>query len=44
MSKPRIIYSRVLGGWFIVVGPHMTPIGGRYETREAAEAALHAKK
>lgn len=34
----RIIYSRILGGYFIVRGHHQTPIGGRFDTRlEALE-------
>jgi len=36
----KIIYSKILGGWFIVRGPHMTPIGGRFESRAAALAYL----
>jgi hypothetical protein len=38
----RIIHSRILGGWFIVRGPHQTPIGGRFETR--ADALAHLKR
>jgi hypothetical protein len=37
----RIIHSKILGGWFIVRGPHQTPIGGRFETR--AQALEHLK-
>lgn len=40
----KIVYNRILGGWFIVRGPHQSPIGGRYETKQAAEAALKGKK
>jgi hypothetical protein len=29
----RIIHSRILGGWFIVRGPHQTPISGRFDSR-----------
>jgi hypothetical protein len=36
----KIIYSKILGGWFIVRGPHHTPIGGRFESRAAALAYL----
>lgn len=36
----RVIYNRVLGGWYIVRGPHDTPLGGRFETKEAARAWL----
>jgi hypothetical protein len=38
----RIIHSKILGGWFIVRGPHMTPVGGRFETR--ADALAHLKR
>jgi hypothetical protein len=38
----RIIHSKILGGWFIVRGPHQTPIGGRFETR--ADALAHLKR
>ena len=36
----RIVYNRLLGGWFVVRGPHQTPLVGRYPTRQAAEASL----
>jgi len=39
--RTRIIYNKLLGGWFIVRGPHQTPIGGRFETRAAALDRLH---
>lgn len=39
----RIIRNRVLGGFYVVVGPHQTPISGRFETRAAAKAWLAAK-
>lgn len=42
--KPRIVFNRLLGGWYIVTGPHQTPLGGRYDTRAAAQAALSAKR
>lgn len=37
----RIIHSRILGGWFIVRGPHQTPISGRFNTRADALAHLN---
>lgn len=37
---PRIIFNRLLGGWFIVRGRHQTPIGGRFDSREKALAYL----
>jgi len=39
-STTRIVYNRLLGGWYIVVGPHHTPISGRFPTKAAALAAL----
>lgn len=44
MSNPRIIFNRLLGGWFIVRGPHQTPIGGRFESRAAAAAHLKGEQ
>ncbi len=38
--KVRIVYNRLLDGWFIVRGPHQTPIGGRFESYAAAKAHL----
>lgn len=32
----RIVHSKILGGWFIVKGPHLTPIGGRFDSKSAA--------
>lgn len=42
MSKIRVIYNRLLGGWYIVTGPHQTPIGGRFDSRAAA--LVHLKR
>ena len=42
-SSARIVYNRLLGGWYIVVGPHHTPISGRFDTKAAAQAALAAR-
>lgn len=40
----RIVYNKLLGGWYIVRGPHQTPLGGRFESRAAAKAHLERKK
>ncbi len=37
---PKIVFNRILGGWFVVRGPHQTPISGRFESRAAATAWL----
>lgn len=33
----KIVFNRLLGGWFIVRGEHQTPIGGRFESKQAAQ-------
>jgi hypothetical protein len=40
----RILYSPLLGGWYIVRGPHQTPISGRFDSRAAALAHLGRRK
>lgn len=42
-ARVRVIHNKVLGGWFIVRGPHQTPIGGRFDTRAAAVAHLNRR-
>lgn len=37
---PRIIFNRLLSGWFVVRGRHQTPIAGRFQSRAAALAYL----
>ncbi len=37
----RIVHSKILGGWLIVRGPHMTPIGGRFNSK--SEALQHLR-
>ena len=33
----KIVFNRLLGGWYIVRGQHQTPIGGRFESKQAAQ-------
>jgi hypothetical protein len=40
MTPVRIVYNRLLGAWFIVRGPHQSPIGGAYASRAAALQSL----
>lgn len=40
----RIVFNRLLGGWYIVRGPHQAPIGGRFDSKAAAQAALDRKR
>lgn len=39
-SGVRIVYNKLLGGWYIVRGPHQTPLGGRFNSKEEAQAHL----
>jgi len=39
----RIIYSKILGGWFVVRGKHWTPISGRFDSKAEAEVWLARK-
>jgi hypothetical protein len=41
---PKIIFNRLLNGWFIVRGLQQTPIGGRFETKQAASDHLNKKR
>jgi hypothetical protein len=36
----RIVYNKLLRGWFVVRDPHQTPLAGRFETKAAARAYL----
>ena len=40
---PRVVYSPLLGGWYVVVGAHQTPLGGRHETKADAIAWLNRR-
>ena len=40
----RIVYNKLLGGWYVVTGPHHAPLGGRFATRRDAEAWLADRK
>lgn len=36
----KIVYSPLLAGWFAVRGAHNTPISGRFDSRDQAQAWL----
>ncbi len=36
----RIIYNKLLGGWYVVRGPHQTPLNGRFNSKAEARAWL----
>jgi hypothetical protein len=40
----RIIYHRLLGGWYIVTGPYDVPISGRFATKKEAQLKLSKPK
>lgn len=40
----RIVFNRLLGGWYIVRGPHHTPISGRFGSKEEAKAWLEEQR
>jgi hypothetical protein len=40
----RIIHNKVLGGWYVVRGPHNTPISGRFDSKYDAEQWLQRHK
>lgn len=40
----RIVYNKLLGGWYVVVGPHQTPLAGRFDSKAEAQAWLGRKK
>ncbi len=37
---PRIVYNKLLGGWYVVVGPHQSPLNGRFNSKAEAQAWL----
>jgi hypothetical protein len=43
MSDVRIVFNRLLNGWYIVRGPHQTPISGRFDSKEQAQAHLRTR-
>lgn len=40
----KIVYNKILGGWYVVRGPHQTPISGRFDTKGEAMFWLKARK
>jgi hypothetical protein len=37
---PRVVYNKLLGGWYVVTGPHQTPLNGRFNSKAEAQAWL----
>jgi hypothetical protein len=40
----KIVFNRLLGGWFVVRGPHHFPLAGKFATKADAKAWLAARK
>lgn len=36
----KIVHNKILGGWFVVRGPHHAPISGKFATKADAQAWL----
>lgn len=36
----KLVFNKLLGGWYVVRGPHHAPISGRFATKEEAKAWL----
>jgi hypothetical protein len=43
-NSVKIVYNKLLGGWYVVRGAHQTPIGGRFDTKAEAQASLRQVK
>jgi len=40
----KIVFNRLLGGYYVVRGKHYTPISGRFDTKQQAIDYLNRKK
>jgi len=40
----KIVHNKILGGWYVVRGPHHAPIGGRFDSKAEAQAWLEDRK
>jgi len=43
-SDVRIVYNRLLGGWYVVRGPHQFPLSTRFATKAEAKLWMQARK
>jgi hypothetical protein len=39
----KIVFNKLLDGWYIVRGRHQTPISGKFESKEKALAYLRQR-
>ena len=44
MLNIRIVHNKLLGGWFVVRGPHQSPLSGRFTSRADALAFLNRSR
>jgi len=42
-SDVRIVFNKLLGGWYVVRGPHQAPLTGRFDSKADAVAWLNRK-
>lgn len=40
----KVVFNRLLNGWFVVRGPHQTPLSGKFATRADALASINRRK
>jgi hypothetical protein len=40
----KIVHNKLLGGWYVVRGPHHTPLSGRFDSKAAAQTWLATRK
>lgn len=36
----KIVYNKLLGGWYVVRGKHQTPLSGKFKSKKDAQAWL----
>lgn len=36
-ADSKIVYNKLLGGWYVITGPHQTPLNGRFDSKEEAQ-------
>ena len=39
----KIVHNKMLGGWYVVRGPHHTPLSGRFNSKAEAQAWLNRR-
>lgn len=40
----KIVFNKLLAGWFVVRGPHQTPLSGKFASKAEAQAWLARRK